>query len=182
MKSLPTTTAAPPDPMQERAAFIRPLSSPALQASDSPVLTRQQPTGPTILPMREAHQQSKSPEGSITPSYASSENRASAFSSMDTLLSAPPQKRQPRKLTKHRSSESTIERENKAPEHKRASSERPRGVLTKRTPQPKSATSSAEELLKTDGVGGNACTSKNEGKRRSLTLAGATLKDKIFPP
>ncbi|KAM0561699.1 hypothetical protein ACHAPJ_002868 [Fusarium lateritium] len=158
------------DPMQEGAVFNQPVDQHALQAQDSPVYNREQQE-PSPLAIRGSSPHSMNP---AAPSRVSSDDRSIETASIADSSTSQSQKRQPRKLTKHRrSSESNSER----PSLTGFSSDKSRGVLKK--PQRQSATNLVEEGQKAEnspyGPG------KDSSKRSSLTSSATSLKDRIFP-
>ena len=187
--SSPAPAVTVTDPMRDGAAFHQPVDSTSLQAKDSPLIehaavVRQEPdlTGHTM-----------SAASSITPSRTSSESRSSNLGSLvDTTSShSHGQKRQPRKLTKSRiGSDTNLEQYNGEKTKPRATSdtnaerptmeklpERPRGVLSKKLPQHKSAVNLTEAG---QGADGPHLGPKDE-KASSTSSVTASLRDRIFP-
>ena len=168
------------DPMRDGAVFNQPLDATSLQAKDSPVLEVSTGDGSmsTSIPGRDYLNQSSS-STSLALSRSSSESRISNMGSAAESSSQPP-KRQPRKLTKNRGNSDTIV--DKTVSDKAApdkSTERHKGVLTKKAPQQKgSATPTGDG----NGVESPSLAAKDELTRStSAPQQAPSLKDRIFP-
>ena len=135
------------DPMEEQAAYNQLVDETSLKAKDSPIYGITEPS--LALPVRESSYSLTSPSD-ITPDQASSENHASDAG--DISSSQPPQKRQPRKLTKARgNSVNSQSNGEKTPTAERTSGDRPRGVLTKKGSR-QSTASFVEDGQKTENT------------------------------
>jgi len=186
--SSPNPAVTGTDPMQDGAAFHRPVDSTSLQANDSPLIEHDG-TGQEPDPVG----QNISTASSASPSRASSESRSSNLGSfMDTTsFNSHGQKRQPRKLTKSRiGSDTNLVQYNGEKTKPRTTSdtnidrptaeklpERPRGVLSKKPPQHKSAVNPAETG---QGAEYTHDTAKEE-KASSTSSVAASIRDRIFP-
>lgn len=130
----PDTTIS--DPMEEAAIFNRPITSPGLEAQESPALGIA--AGASSIPIRDAASYSKTTTNtSGEQARTSSENRSDG--SIAETSASQSQKRQPRRLTKHRSSGSEVNLEKLSAE--KPAIEKSKGVLTKKGPQRQGATS-----------------------------------------
>jgi hypothetical protein len=171
--------------MEEAAVFNRPLDSMSLEAKDSPLMAMpniQETSLKSVIP--ELSTNNRASSASLTSSRTSSENRFSDTGSPDTS-SVQLQKRPRRKLTKHKiNSDVTIQEQQQPlspPVVERVSAERPRGVLTKKAPPQRSAsTTTTEDGQKIENTPFD--TRADDGRKSSSTSQGSTsLKDRLFP-
>ncbi|CAM1503976.1 Fc.00g015670.m01.CDS01 [Cosmosporella sp. VM-42] len=139
------------NPMQDQAVFNQPLDATSLEAKDSPIYGKNSP--PLPIPGQDSSY-SLTSSSNITPSQVTSEQPTSDAG--EASSSQPSQKRQSRKLTKTRGNSVNSQSNNQASNDKpatteRTSSDRPRGVLTKKGSR-QSTASLADDCQKSENT------------------------------